>query len=109
MNHSEKETKRLKLIEAVNAGAKTEDLCRFLYPVLNDRRNEIIDEMETTSYYQNNDNEKKLLALQIELTIIRRIFQEANALINVGTEAREKLVEMAEHPERTKASRPLRF
>lgn len=109
MNHAEKEQKRNILISAVDAGAKIEDLCGFLLPELNARRNEIIDEMETKSYYQNSDNRNELLALQIELTVIRRLVSQANALVKYGKEARDKLVEMAEHPERPKAPRPLRF
>lgn len=106
MTHDEKEQKRLRLIDAVEAGAKTEDLCNFLLPTLNRRRNEIIDELETKSYYQNNDNRNELLA---ELRVIRRHIAEAKALVKTGEESRAKLIEMAEHPEKPKAVRPLRF
>ena len=108
------ENKRLKLFKAVESGAKAADLWSFLSPILSKRKIELVDKLETGSFnYQKNDYQKidnsELLTIQLELRLLKKISDEAAALIRTGEESAEALRAMNEPEEPARPKRPLRY
>ena len=103
------DNKRIGLLKAVEAGAKAADVQRFLLPIIDNRKHELVDNLESENFYYQKIDNSELLAIQLELKVLKRIRSEIATLIATGEEATEELRSMDQPKAANKASRPLRF
>jgi hypothetical protein len=82
------------LYVAINKGCKAADLREFLFPLLNKRRELLIDKLERSDFYAGGVDNMELITIQLELKVIAAERDAILGAIDGGIEAEEKLREL---------------
>jgi hypothetical protein len=90
----EKQSLENRLLESINQGLDAEQLSKFILPILERQRDELILAIEDTDFnYQNLDN-NYLYMLQFEMKALKKVRLAFERAISDGQEAKNRLNEI---------------